>query len=166
MALPGQSLADAARKEAERRKELAQQGVLEKVIDAQDIAQLGAKGNLSILAPARDIRPVRKVAPLREQASVAPYRNALQKLDREIRQLEDRLALLRKQAAAERWSLRATGRSNRNTRNGSSGDRLLWQIQEAETKHKRLKQDRIDAYNKGRKAGFLPGELDGKGIIP
>jgi len=36
---------------------------------------------------------------------------------------------------------------------------------ELEAKLKRLKQERLEAYETGRKAGYLPGELDGKGII-
>jgi len=40
------------------------------------------------------------------------------------------------------------------------------QILELQSKLKRLRQERLDIYEAGKKAGFLPGELDGKGIIP
>jgi len=29
-----------------------------------------------------------------------------------------------------------------------------------------LRRERLETYDAGRKAGFLPGELDGKGLIP
>ena len=41
-----------------------------------------------------------------------------------------------------------------------------WRIKDWEVKLKRLRQDRFETYDAGLKAGFLPGELDGKGIWP
>ena len=44
--------------------------------------------------------------------------------------------------------------------------RLDVQIKDWEVKLKRLRQDSFETYDAGLKAGFLPGELDGKGIWP
>jgi uncharacterized protein (UPF0335 family) len=43
---------------------------------------------------------------------------------------------------------------------------LREEIEDLELKLKRLQQERSEVYAEGKKAGFLPGELSGKGIIP
>jgi hypothetical protein len=43
---------------------------------------------------------------------------------------------------------------------------LQREIDELESKLKRIRRERQEIYEEGRKAGFLPGELDGRGLIP
>src|SRR5436309_12650461 len=162
----GQSLGDAARKEAERRKGLEQQGVSGKVIQDADPASAGAGGNLGVFSPALEQRRRPAIRVNGERGSPAFFRARIQKLDRDMRQTEDRLADLRERIAKERWSAPKVGGRNRSRRSGTSAERLQGQVRGLERKLNYLRQERSDAYSAGRRAGFLPGELDGKGIIP
>ena len=47
----------------------------------------------------------------------------------------------------------------------SSSMQLASQIQELEAKLVRLHMDRSNTFQDGRKAGFLPGELENRGVI-
>lgn len=161
-----QSLAEAARKEAERRKALEQQGVEDKVIRANPAPEAPG-GNRGMPAPA----PPSHGSPSRgrsskSQASLQLIRTTLQKLDREIQLGEDRLALLRTRMESEKWQLPKVGKVSRGSNNASARERLRFQIQELEAKLKHWRRERLETYETGRKAGFLPGELDGKGIVP
>ncbi len=164
--LSGQSLGDLARKEAERRKNLEQQGVPAKVIQDIDVAKISENGNLSVFSPAPEMKSRAQLSSSGAKGSPVSFRNRLQKLDREIRQIEDRLAELRARLVKERWAPPRSGRRSRSTRSGSTEERLQSQIRSLEIKVKYLRQDHSETYSAGRKAGFLPGELDGKGIIP
>lgn len=159
------SLADVARKEAKRRRELEQQGIREDVITNDAVSQRAKRGNLSVFSPG----PAKSGSPRpsvdSKRSTPAPFLKALQKLDREIRQLEDRLALLRERESKERWTLPVVERSRRSARAAPSKD-CRSQMQELEMKLKRLRQERGEVYDQGRKAGFLPGELVVKGIVP
>lgn len=166
MASSPQSLAEAARKEAERRKALEQQGIPEKVIDGQDPARLGPNGNLTLFSPANTVHASVRSQPVRTAGTLDRFRSALEKLDREIRQAQDRLAALRDRAAAVHRAPPTPKRGSRKASGNSDEDRLRWQIREWEGKLERVKQERSETYDNGRKAGFLPGELDGRGIIP
>ena len=161
-----QSLAEAALKEAERRKLLEKQGIEGKVIRS-DAGQLAPNANLTQSSP---LPPVRKAAiPSsndKNRASLQSLRKTLQKLDREIRKGEDRLEMLRTKLHDERWALPKVGRISSSTNSSDTQDRLRAQIQELELNLKYLRQERLETYGNGRKAGYLPGELDGKGIIP
>ncbi len=161
-----QSLAEAARREAERRKLLEQQGVEGKVIHG-DVDQLAPNGNLTLSSP---LLPVPKaVIPSsndKNRTSLQTFRKTLQKLDREIKKGEDRLEMLRTKLHAERWALPKVGRISNATNSTDTQDRIRAQIQELELNLKYLRQERLETYDSGRKAGYLPGELDGKGIIP
>jgi hypothetical protein len=42
---------------------------------------------------------------------------------------------------------------------------MRWQILELEGKLAGLRRDRVDTFQAGRKAGYLPGELEGRGIV-
>jgi len=161
-----QSLAEAARIEAERRKNLEQRGVEGKVI-----LWKAAGGQSKV--PAADPSPApnrraakRQPATGKSRASAASFRSSLQKLDREIGRGEDQLKLLQKRIAAERWAPPKTGRITSSSQSGATLERLTWQLRELEVKLRRLRRERLETYDAGRKAGFLPGELDGKGIIP
>jgi hypothetical protein len=67
---------------------------------------------------------------------------------------------------SERWQLPKVGKISRGSNNTSARERLRVQIQELEAKLKHWRRERFETYESGRKAGFLPGELDGKGIVP
>src|SRR5437867_2624186 len=162
----GQSLGEAARKEAERRKSIEQQGVSARVIQDADLTRIGAKGNLGIFSPVPGDKPRPPASLKAERGSPAPFRNKIQKLEREIRQTEEKLAEMRARVARERWAPPRVGRLSRNGRSRVSEERLRSQIQRLETRLNYLRQDRSETYSAGRRAGFLPGELDGKGILP
>jgi len=56
---------------------------------------------------------------------------------------------------------RASGRDPRD-----SEDRLRDEIQLLEKKIARLREQRRQSYDAGRRAGFLPGELEGRAAVP
>ncbi len=161
-ATPPQTLAELARKESDRRKALESRGVEGKVIDGHDASAWAPRGNIST-SPASTKTKIR-ISSLRvpRRPSPAKFRSALRKLDREIRTARDRLVVLKERAESKRKAALLRG-----TRARDSGkeDRLQWQIRELELKLDRLVEDRRDTYQQGRKAGFHPGELDGKGRI-
>lgn len=148
ISLQAQSLAEAAHKESERRRSLEERGISGRVIEQHDTTQRRLNGNVSVFAPVPATRRAERPAP-------NTFRKALQVLDREIQQGEDRLALLKEKIQTAR---RAAHVPTRSSRSGS----LQADLRECELKLKRLRQDRLDTYNAGRKAGFLPGELEGK----
>ena len=161
-----QTLAEAARKEAERRKALAQQGVEGKVISDQDVRK-AQSGNVTISSPA--YRPqAGSPAPssTRGGKSPQPYRTSIKKLEREIGQSEERLTMLRSRAQADRWAITKTGKPARGSSGEATQERLRGEIQLLESKLKRLQSERQEIYDAGRKAGFEPGELEGRGIVP
>jgi hypothetical protein len=165
--LCSQSLGEIGRREAERRRGLETQGATARKIEQQDVPRLAAEGNLGTFSPPPASPPARSSG-ARSGARASPerYRSAIQKLDRDIRNVEDRVASLRARAAAERWAPPRSSRGSSTAHPDSSAKRFELQIAEWETKLKRLKQDRFEKYQEGRKAGFLPGELDGKGMWP
>ncbi len=160
-----QSLADAARKEAERRKALEEQGIEGKVV-VVDPGRMAAKESRPEGWPAPAARePPGRTRASRSQISLRALRTTLQKLDREILHGEERLVLLRARMESEKWQLPKVGKISRSN-NASVRERLRFQIQELEAKLKLWRRERYETYDAGRKAGFLPGELDGKGIMP
>jgi DNA repair exonuclease SbcCD ATPase subunit len=161
-----QSLADVARQEAERRRLLDQQGIEAKVIDA---VTPGSGGNLAVSSDLP--RPVsRKTskgsAAAKGKTSVAGIRTALQKLDRSIQQTRERLESRRARLQSERWENPKTMRASSVSEVEKSQNRLKQEIEDLQRKLEQLQQERSELYNRGKKAGFLPGELTGKGIIP
>jgi len=161
-----QSLADAARKEAERRRQLAEQGVEGKVIEANGSGQRST-GSLTTFNPGagQSARPG-TVKEAKNRASLSTYRNQLRKLDREILECEERQSLLRRQAEAERWSLPKSGRRGGAAGSESPREKLLRQAEELEARLKRLRRQRLEVREDARKAGYLPGEIDGKAVAP
>jgi hypothetical protein len=167
-----QSLGDLGRREAERRRAVDEQGLPEKTILQRDVARLGAQGAVSTSSslPHDKPPPARASPKSGSRDSLARFRSALQKLDREIRTAEDRITLLKARAKTEADHPTAQRSSRSRSRNGgartTSDRRPDAQIKEWESKLKRLREDRFETYSAGRRAGFLPGELDGKGIWP
>lgn len=160
-----QSLADVARQEAERRSELERQGVTAKVIEG-DPGRMAPSGNISTSAQSPGFARHADEDKLRNRGSPRYYRTAIQKFNREIRSLEDRLVTLRERIQAERWALPKSGRAGRSSSGSGSREQLQWQARDIELKLKRLRQERAAIYDEGRRSGFLPGELDGKGQVP
>lgn len=163
--LAAQSLAEVARKEAERRRDVDRQGLAAKVIDG-DPAQLAPNGNLSTSSPAPRPRAGDDRAGPRSRETPRSYRTRIQKLDRDIRSGDDRIAALRERLRAERWAPPREGRLSRSSSAAASQERLQAQVRELESKLKQLKRERREVYDEGRRAGFQPGELDGKGHMP
>ena len=151
-----QSLSELAKKEAERRKLLDQQGIETKKIDQGDIA---AKGNITLSSPP----PRSKVLPSSNQSGKKPslekYRTELRNLDSGIRRDEERLASLRKRLEIEKDRPIKLGRGGTAGTAEASRKRLENQILDLDTRLKRLRDDRLKTYDAARRAGFLPGEL-------
>jgi hypothetical protein len=161
--LCAQSLADVAREEAARRKALEQQGIEAKVLDT--IPQSNG-GNLTVSDSPPSLRNNKEPPASRGKFSVDKIRGELQRLDRNIRQAQERVEQLQHRLQAERWVIPRTGRvsGNRDTEKNQNKTRL-----EIESLQRRMEQwqgERHALYDRGRKAGFLPGELTGKGITP
>ncbi len=163
--LAAQSLAEVARKEAERRRELDLQGVEAKVIDGNTV-QLAPNGNLSTSSPAPGSHAPDDPAGRVSRGRSRPYQTRIQRLDREIRSAEDRIAALRERLRAERWALPKVGKLSRSSGSATTQERLQNQIRELDSKLKQLRRERREVWDEGRRAGFQPGELDGRGLVP
>jgi hypothetical protein len=165
-AADSQSLADAARKEAERRQKVDQQGVAVKRIDAANPSQSGSGGAISVSSPASRPSLANAPAPKTEpRASLRSFQTRLQKLDRDILQAEERIKLLQGRVAAERWAPVKTAKGSRGSGASSSQEQLRQQILELEGRLAILRKDRSDTFLAGRRAGYLPGELENRGIV-
>lgn len=160
-----QSLADIAREEAERRKLLEQQGIEGKIVEGS-AAHLAPKGNLTVSTTPSAAPKKTRATSAKNQSSVRSFRAALQKLDRTIRQDEERLESRRARLQAERWAIPKVGRVSSRSWTTETQNRLQEEIEELQAKLKQLRRERAEIYEEGKKAGFLPGELDGKGIVP
>jgi len=162
-----QSLADVARQEAERRRRMDEQGIETKIIEG-DPGLLAPNGNLTVFAPDHSApkKSIKESASGKGQPSVRSYRNALQKLDRSIQRDEERLKARRARLQAEKWAPPKVGPISRSAGNADSLHRLQEEIEDLELRLKQQRKERSEVYDEGRKAGFLPGELDGKGLIP
>lgn len=155
--MPAQSLADAARKEAERRKALEEQGTPSRTIVQQGPPQP---------APAVKIPSgINGAASAGGRASAAHYRTTLEKLQREITRTQERLESVRQRLEIEKNIPFRLGRSSQ-TGSSLNQQKLQLQLQELGSRLSRLQEERRKAYDEGRRAGYLPGELDGKGITP
>jgi hypothetical protein len=151
-----QSLTDIAREEAQRRKLLDQQGIEAKVIIRK------AAGGSRDTDDSPSVRPVvNKSHAQKDLTFLRRYRNALQKLDRSIRQNEDKLRLLRARLQLKKNDSQKLSKKS-GALSASPQDRLREQIEDLEIKLKQLQDERFETYEAGKKAGFLPGELEGR----
>lgn len=161
-----QSLAEVARKEAERRRSIDEQGIPVKRIDTYGQPPSAPGGAISVFSVERSSAPKSPSTSKTEpRASLRSYQTRLQKLDRDIAQAEERLKLLRARSDAERWVPTKTAKGSRGSGTSSAQDSLHWQILEWEGKLAGLRRDRSDTFQAGRKAGYLPGELENRGIF-
>jgi hypothetical protein len=152
-----QSLADAARKEAERRKALEEQGV-----PSRTIVQQGPPQSTPAVKPPSGIRGAASEG---RRAPASHYRATLEKLQREITRTQERLESVRQRLEIEKNMPFRLGRSSQ-TGSSLNQQKLHVQLQELDSRLARLQEERRKAYDEGRRAGYLPGELDGKGITP
>lgn len=162
-----QSLADAARREAARREKLERLGFEEKVIEGNGKCSIPA-GNVSVFEPT-DIKPgntARTPFSPKDRSSLRVYKSKLQKLDGNIRKREARLEKLQDRLESLRRENLRIGNFAGFSRNEKSRNSLEDQIEELRVDLKLLRKERAEVYDSGRKDGFLPGELEGKGIIP
>jgi hypothetical protein len=157
-----QSLAEAARKEAQRRRELEQNGVSGKVILEEEV-RMTRSGNLTLSSPDHPLYAGDSaVGGRKSKGASKSYSAAIKKLDREIEEMGEQLVRLRQRLQE---SHRSIPKSNRKSVNGSenlSEQRMRDTVQKLESRLKRSQQERLDTYRAGRKAGFLPGELEGR----
>jgi hypothetical protein len=161
-----QSLVDVALEEAERRKQIDQQGIEVKVIERT--GSVPSKGNLTTSTSPPSVPLKNEASPdsRKNRASLKSYRSSLQKLDREIRQDETRIESLRARLQSEKWALPKVGRLSRSSPSADNLAKLQSQIEELQDKIERARQERLEIYQEGKKDGYLPGELDGKGTNP
>ncbi len=163
----GQSLADVARKENERRTRLEEQGIEGKIIEGNG-ENLAPNGNLTVFtlgSPAPKNTPVASDS-RKDGPSIRALRSKLRKLDREIKQGKERIELLRTRLHAARWALPKVGKVKGSNQNLELQKRIKEQMEELDMKLEYLREERREIYEEGKKAGYLPGELEGKGIIP
>jgi predicted RNase H-like nuclease (RuvC/YqgF family) len=153
-----QSLADLAQKEAERRQQLDNEGVQAKVIEG-DGAALAPNGSITVSSPASRPQAGNDNSKDRKgKASVKSFRNALEKLDRTIRQYESRLESLRNRLRSEKGGFAKSDRAV------AAQAKTQAQIDALQEKLEQIRNERSVVYQAGKKEGYLPGELDGKGI--
>jgi hypothetical protein len=158
-----QSLTDIAREEAERRQRLEQQGIEEKIIERPAVPSVPRERQAKAPASSeRQKKPSAENASPKSQATVHRYRATLQKLDRAIRLEEERLSIKRARLEESRWPLPKIGPLSTRNRTPDTQERLQKEIDELQIKLKELRQERKETYEEGRKAGLLPGELEGK----
>jgi hypothetical protein len=160
-----QSLADVAREEAERRQQLEQQGIEAKIIEMHSVPSASQEHQTKApLSPERQKKTSTENAFSKNPTIVRRFRSALQKLDRRIRQEEERLAVKRARLKESRWTLPKTGRLSARSQTADTNEQLQKEIDELQIKLKELHLEREETYEEGRKAGLLPGELEGKAL--
>jgi ribosome-associated translation inhibitor RaiA len=162
-----QELADVAREEAERRRRLEEQGIEGKIIEANSATD-SSKGNLTVstMPPTKSETSHVRDNVSKKSSSIRSFQNALKKLDRTIRKEKERLETLRERLRKERWAPLKVGRASSGGQTEKEQNRLRTDIEELEFTLRELRRERSEVFDEGKKAGFLPGELDGKGIIP
>ena len=115
--------------------------------------------------PAASVRmPSVRSDPLKGRESVRSYRSALQKLDRAIQQNEAQLAAKRARLQAEKRANFKSGKASKGAEAENQRSRLQAEIEALQVKLKQLRDERFEAYEAGKRAGFLPGELEGKAL--
>jgi hypothetical protein len=165
--LDAQSLVDIAREEAERRRIIDQQGIEAKVIEGSS-DQTARNANVTTSSDSGMVSTGPPARPSASKGKSSPdgYRRSLQKLDREIRQSEERLTSKRARMQAEKWANPKGGKTSNRGQSGASQSQLQAEIEDLQIHLRQLRKERLEVYEDGKKAGFLPGELEGKGHMP
>ncbi len=161
---PAQSLAEAARREADRRRQLEEQKVEGKVIEANSPGQLSRGGLATFSGVPTQSRASGTAREPKARTSLNAYRTALRKLDREILEVGERRSLLLRRAEAEKWTLPKPGSRGGTSSGQSLRDKLRKQADDLEVRLKSLERRRMETREEARKAGYLPGEIDGKAL--
>jgi len=161
-----QSLMDAARMEAQRREKVEQLGIVETVIEGNGACYTG-EGNVTLFdSPQIDREKPKVAASSKDRSSLRRFRSQLKKLDRNIQQEEGRIDKLQDRLLElKRKNLRIQDIS-KIADNEELQERTRLQIEELKNKLKLLKKEKSEVYDSGRREGFLPGELQGRGIVP
>jgi chromosome segregation ATPase len=162
-----ESLAEAARREAGRRSEVEQLGIKETVIEGNGACS-AMGGNVSVFQPYEDNARKADVqtSSSKNKSSLSRYRTQLKKMDREIRKKEGQVEKLRDRSQDLRRKSLMIRDLSKIAQNEQSREQTREQIQALEDELKILRRERREVYDSGRRDGFLPGELDGKGIVP
>ncbi len=155
-----QSLVEVAREEAARREALDRQGIQVRVIDAIP------EGHMILSSGSPSSRTMKEPVPVKEKVSVSKIRDELRRLDRDIRQTQERIESCRARLHSARWAIPKTGRVSGSVDTERAQNKLKQEMEQLQKRLERLQQERSVLYDRGRKAGYLPGELTGKGIIP
>jgi hypothetical protein len=130
-----------------------------------DPGSLPRAGAVTISSPGpHSAAPAAPAAKEPPRATLRSFQSRLQKLDRDIALAEERLKVLKAKADAERWAPVRTIKGSKGSAS-SSQDQLRWQILELEGRLELMRRDRSDTFQAGRKAGYLPGELENRGTI-
>jgi chromosome segregation ATPase len=162
-----QSLADAARTEAARRERVRRLGIEETVIEGNGGCYSGI-GNVTLFELPRTAKTEKASteSTFQDRGSLSRIRSRLQKLDRNIRQEEVRLEKMQDRIGELRRDSYRISNISKIPANEESKRKTLEQIEESKDKLRALRRERSEIYDNGRKQGFLPGELQGRGIIP
>ena len=159
-----QSLADVAREEAKRRLQLEERGIEGKVIEANTLPSLSEKDRAAPMDSSKKEKSVPdERASSQERVSLRSYRTKLKKLDRSIQQNEERLELIRTRLLTAQRTLNTPGKLSAVEKAIKEQERLQKEIEELQLKLKQLRRERREIYEEGRKDGYLPGELEGRG---
>jgi predicted RNase H-like nuclease (RuvC/YqgF family) len=158
-----QSLVDIANQEAERRRLIDQQGIETRVIEGNTVP---SDSNVAEWTDPPEATPKtsKKSDSTQDKTSARSFRTALQKLDRAIRANKDLMEAKRARLQSERWASPKSGRSASKGQTSDAQSKLKAEIEELQAKMKELRRERSEIYEEGKKAGFLPGELNGHGI--
>ena len=166
-----QSLADVAREEAERRRLLDEQGIEEKIVDGmpseEEMAGERTRGDVPPSAVRRKSLDRGADSGAQPRDALRKYRAELQKLDKAIQKEEQTLASKRRRLATARRTPPAPIRVGRLSTRDAAAEamrRLEVEIKDGEDKLKQLGEERAKLYDRGRRDGFLPGELEGRSV--
>jgi predicted RNase H-like nuclease (RuvC/YqgF family) len=162
-----ESLVEAARREADRREEIERLGIEERIVQGNGGCYSG-EGNVSVFSPPANQAKKQQVSvsSQKNRGNLRQYRSELRKRDKAIRKDETRLEKLQDRLQElRRKNLRLSDLS-KIAGNEDSQDRTRGEIEELREALKLQKRERAEIYDAGKRDGFLPGELDGKGIIP
>jgi hypothetical protein len=160
-----QSLAEVARLEAERRQKIAEQGIEVKRLRNQD--GVGARSGAAISLSQPVARSPADAARTRAEPrpALSTFQSRLQKLDRDIAQADAKLKILKARVDAERWAPVKTSKGSLGSGPSSAQNQLRWQLLDLEGQLSTMRKERGDIFLEGRKAGYLPGELEKRGIV-
>ena len=139
----------------------------ETVIEGNGACHAGT-GNVSVSnAPVtKTEKPPATVSSSNDRSSLRRYRSQLQKLDKNIHKEEDRLKKLQDrllELKRENLRIRDISKIISNEETQESTEK---KIRELQNNLKLLKKERSEVYDSGKRDGFLPGELEGRGIVP